>query len=385
MQLPSILRRTIPAATVMVLLCAAALHAADHHHRHHYLITNNDNSQGNTATVYRIFHDGSLRQVQVVNTGGTGVDGIGSVATKRVSALDTSQRCVYLADAGSADVAGISIDTLAATGTFKAAATDTAPDGMAVVNNGTYLYASFTGSNTIATYRIQPGCQLLFLQDVPAAGVNGSAVLDMAVHGNILVASFSDGSIESFNVASGLPVSNGDLQLSTGNTQDGSFVSGVDITADGHFAIFGGTNVPPLVEVSNISSGKLTPTTVYSGIGAGGGSEAIWLSPDETLLYLSDFSSNQVTAAFFDKATGSVSFGCTGTLRGIGFEAGLATASPTGTGSTLYVAEPDSNIGFVTITENSGTCSLVEDPTSPVNDANTITVDSIVAFPPRPF
>jgi hypothetical protein len=238
----------------------------------------------------------------------------------------------------------------------------------------------------LATYEILPGCTLKFIQDVAAAGLNGGQVLDMWVHEHILVASFQDGSIESFNVAGGVPVPNGDLQYSTGHMLYNSAPSGVDITADGHYAVFGGTNVPPLVEVSDISTGKLEPTVVYSNLGSGGGSEAIWLSPDENLLYLSNFSSSQVTATFFDRTAGAVSFGCiSAALKGGNFEAGLATAIPSGAGITLFVGEPDVNIASVRVTGGSGSCSLTEAPSSPKADGNTITIESIGVFPPRPF
>jgi 6-phosphogluconolactonase (cycloisomerase 2 family) len=376
------LLRTLAAATLALFAATSYAAAAPH-----YLITNNDNSRGNSATVYTILGDFLLKQKTVINTGGTGVDGLGAVATKRVSILNSpTQACAFLSDAGTADVAGISIPSLAATGTFKAASTDSAPFGMPVVNNGPYVYAGFTGSNTLATYQILPGCTLKFVQDIPASGVNGGSILDMWVHQNILVASFQDGSIESFNVAAGVPVSNGDLQYSTGYAQNNSFVAGVDITADGHYAIFGGTGSPPLVEVSDISSGTLRPTVVYANLGNGSGSEAIWLSPDESLLYLSNFSSNQVTATHFDKTTGTVSFGCSSpTLKGNTFEAGLATATTSGTGTTLFVAEPEINIASVHVTENSGSCSLNEDSRSPASDTSTITIESIGVYPPRPF
>lgn len=384
MKLSSKFVGTLPVALAMFIFCSIGLSAPP---VSHFLVTNNDNSRGNSATFYTVIHNGSLKQAAVVNTGGTGVDGIGSVATKRVSVLNNStQACAFISDAGSADVAGISIATLTATGTFPAASTDSGPQGVGVVNNGTFLYASFTGSKTIATYEILSGCKLKFKRDITASGLNGSPVLDMAAHGSILVASFFDGSIGSFNIAHGVPISNHDLQFSTGNTQSGSFPAGVDITADGHFAIFGGTASPALVEVSDISSGKLEPTVVFSNLGTGSGSEAIWLSPDETLLYISNFSSSQVTATLFDATTGTVSNGCTSApLKGNNFEAGLATAAQEGTGSTLYVAEPDVNIGVVNVTESSGSCSLEETQTSPVLDSNTLTIESIGSFPPRPF
>jgi len=171
----------ILAALAIATLCAMGSYAAA---GPHYLITNNDHSQSNSATFYTIINNGSLRQVAVVSTGGTGVDGIGDVATKRVSVLSSStQNCAFISDAGSADIAGISIATLTATGTFKAASTDSGPQGVGVVNNGTFLYASFTGSKTIATYQILSGCKLKFIRDIAASGLNGGAVLDMAGHG----------------------------------------------------------------------------------------------------------------------------------------------------------------------------------------------------------
>lgn len=375
--------RTAFAVAAVAIFCATLCVAEPH-----YLITNNDNTFGNTASFYSILGEGLLKQVAVISTGGTGNNGLGAVATKRVSILNKgTENCAFISDAGSNDVAGIVIATLTLAGTFKASSTDSgAAAGVGIVNNGSYLYANFTSSETLATYKISAGCSLTFLGDTPAAGLNGGAIVDMWAHGNILVASFQDGSIGSFNLSSGMAVANGDLQLSTGNLHDGSSPEGVDITADGHYAVFGGTKIPELVEVSDISSGKLTPTVVYSNVGSGSGSEAIWLSPDETLLYASSFSSNQVTAAHFDKTTGAVSTGCiSGTLKGFEFEAGLATASNSGTGGALYVAEPDFNIGIVNVIESGGTCTLTESPRSPIYDSNTVTVDSVGVFPPRPF
>jgi hypothetical protein len=43
------------------------------------------------------------------------------------------------------------------------------------------------------------------------------------------------------------------------------------------------------------------------------------------------------------------------------------------------------NIASVHVTENSGSCSLNEDPRSPASDTNTITIESIGVYPPRPF
>jgi len=383
-----LLWRTSAVAAITVF-CAIGSYAAP---LPHYLITNNDTSfstslSGNSATFFTIMHNGLLKEAAVVNTGGTGIDGIGSTATRRVSVLhSSSQDCVFISDAGTNDVAGISISTLTATGTFPASSTDNASSGLGVANNGNFLYANFTGSQTIATYQISTGCTLTFIGDTAAVGAQTfGTIIDMAVHGNVLVASFTDGSIESFNIAGGTPVPNGDLQFSTSHTQNGVGPNDVDITADGHFAIFGDGGSQGAVEVSDLSSGKLQPTVVYPNIGPADAYSAVWLSPDETLLYISNFSVRQITAAHFDAATGVVTAGCSAPLKGNNFESGLATAGTSGSGGTLYVAEPEVQIAIVSVAVSGGSCALQESPKSPANDLHTQTLQSIAAFPPRPF
>jgi hypothetical protein len=360
----------------------------------HYLITNNDNSQGNSATFYTIGAGGQLTHATVVSTGGSGWDGLGYVVTNKINVAHdrVAGDCVYLSDyvAGPhPDVTSISIATLTVTGKFQGSQTDQATNlGMGLANNASYVYANFTASQTIGTFKKMAGCQLQFVADTPAVGLGSGSIVGMIAHQNILVVTFGDGSIESFNISSGVPVSNGDLQYSTGHTQNGYNPTAVDITADGHFAVFG--DFSNVAEVSDLSSGKLAPTVVYSGLGSGSVLGGIWLSPDESVLYVSNFSSGQVEAAFFDKTTGVVSAGCTSpVLKGYNhlwaYVAGMATATRSGTGGALYIAEPDVRIGIVRLTVTGGTCSFAEAPSSPVLDSSTETLESIGVFPPRPF
>lgn len=371
---------------MLVFLSVSALAATPH-----YVVTNNDHSISNSATFYTI-RGASLTQKAVIRTGGKGNDGLGSVATKRVSILqNSSQNCAFIPNANSNDIAGIDIRTLHPAGLFKGSAIDNgSSQGIGVVNNGTYLYANFTKSQTIAAFQIGAECSLTFLQDVGAKGLGGASIIDMAAHGNILAVSYADGSISSFDTTGGVPVANGDLQSSTGHQQNGNVPSGVDIDATGRWALFGGTSNPENVEVSDISSGKLSPTVVYSSLGGGNGSEAIWISPDNATVYLSNFSSGTVTAAFLDQTTGILTQGCVSSkLSGWGQlwigPGGLGTANRTGSGGALYVTEPDTYIAITELRTNGAACTFVEAPDSPINDSSTITVESIGVFPPRPF
>ena len=361
----------------------------------HYVITNDDNHAGNTATFYALggsLNAPTLTQLAVVPTGGKG-HSEGYFAASAVNLLrDPQGQCLYFADSDSDDIAGMTLGTQQVTGNFKGSRGDTGGlVGIGIIMNDQYLYASFTGTYTIATFQVLPGCQLKFLKDTDAVGRGFGSVDGMAIHNNLLVVAYADSTIESFNISTGVPKPNNDEQLSTGSI-NGNLPAGVDITSDGHFAIFGDTSGATTVEVSDISSGKLAPTVVYS-VGTSADSNDVYLSPDETMLYISNNRGGTVTAAFFDKTTGVVSPGCTSApLRGFNskwsWTAGIATAMNTGTGQLLYVAEegpPKSAIGMVKVTVNGGTCTLKEVSTSPIPDVNSPSLRSFQTYPPRAF
>jgi len=248
-------------------LCAVSVFAAS---GPHFVVTNDDVAGSNTATFYTISSSGSLKQKKVVSTGGTGLGG-GYFATARVGVLhDKSQSCVYISDAASSDVAGIVVSSLKVAGTFKGSSTDSGNlDGIGLAMNDNYLYAGFTASNTIGTFKVLSGCKLKFVGDTPASGLNGGAVDGMKIHGNLMVVAYGDGSIESFNIANGKAKSNNDKADSTGFAS-GDYPAGVDITKDGKYAIFGDiptqSTTAVVVEVANISGGNLKKKTkVYRG------------------------------------------------------------------------------------------------------------------------
>jgi hypothetical protein len=344
-----------------------------------------------------------------VNTQGQGIGG-GYFAASRLAMLpDASAQCIYASNAGSGNISGINLQTKQLTGLFSGSEGDAGDQfGIGMVQNTNYLYAGYTASNTIATFSVLPGCQLSFLGDTPAAGLNGGSPAGMALHGNMLVVAYADGSIESFNVSDGLPVSNDDAQNSTAYLNAGSnFPEGVDITQDGHYAIFGDSSIATTIEVSDISSGKLTQTIQYtvsgertsaagppvSAVGSGVNSGALRLSPDESMIFIGNSDGGSVTAAFFNKNTGRISGGCKSpTLAGFynpwAFVGSVATRDTTGTGGVLYVADygfVGSYIGVLKITSTGLTCTLTESSGSEVPDLLTDGLLSITVFPPRTF
>ena len=365
-----------------------------------YVLTNDDNGTLNSYMSIYLATDTEQGPTLVfqnaIDIGGRGIGG-GFFGTPRINLLpDASAQCVYASNAATEDIAGINLQTQQLVGLTAGYSRDKGnTNGIGLVMNSNYLYAGYTASNTIGVFAVQSGCQLSFVDDVAVSGLNGGWIGGMAIHGNMLVVAYGDGSIQSFNIANGLPVSNNDEQNSAGFAS-AFFPESIDITQDGHFAIFGDAAVPTTVEVSDLSSGKLSPTVQYSlglptnAVGPGVNSSTVRLSPDQSLLYIGNSQNGYVTAAFFDKNTGKVTPGCassrlTGFYNPWSYIGAVATRDTTGTGGVLYAAEFGSSIAVIAVKSDGATCSLTESAASPVVDDLSPGLLSIQVFPPRPF
>jgi 6-phosphogluconolactonase (cycloisomerase 2 family) len=364
-----------------------------------YVITNDDAGGVSSASFY--LAGGSqgaptLTFARSVSIVGQGIGG-GFFGTPRLAMLPTSSpQCLYVSDAGTQDIAAINLQTQTLAGNFPPSMNDNgSSNGIGLAVNQNYLYAGYTQSNTIATFSVGAGCTLSFLGDITVTPLNGGWVAGMALNGNLLVVTYIDGSIQSFNVANGIPIPNDDEQNASGFA-NAYFPDGVDITQDGHFAIFADAAVPTTVEVSDLSSGKLAATVQYlvgqptNAIGPGVNSATVRLSPDQSLIYIGNSQNGFVTAAFFNKNTGKVTPGCSskqlsGFYNPWSYVGSLATRDTTGTGNVLYVAEFGSSIALVNVTSTGTSCTLTEAAGSPVSDVLSPGLLSIQVFPPRPF
>jgi len=348
----------------------------------------------------------SLTYQTSVQVGGVGGGGGNFGASSIVAQPSSSAQCLYVSNAGSGQIGTVNVQSQQLAGVFTGSSNDAGTsNGIGLALNQNYLYASFTDSNTIGTFQLLPGCQLSFVGDISVAGLNGGGIYAIAVHANIMIATYGDGSIQSFNLSGGTPVPNNDLQNSTGYIADyNNLPSGIDITQDGRYAIFGDGAILTVVEVSDISSGSLSPTRFYN-LGAsatavspiavlpGNASANVRLSPDESLLFISNNQSGTITAGFFNSTTGALTPGCT-SRRLAGFYnpwfylGSMVTENTSGNGGVLYVAEfgRQSSIGILTINTSGRSCGFTESSNSPVQTQISGTaLLSIWAFPPRPF
>jgi hypothetical protein len=355
-----------------------------------YFVTNDDPG----VSFYTVAPNGVLTLKQRVLTGLVSAGGY--FGANRIQAVNNGhQQCIYASTAATGEIVGIPINKLTVSGSASGSPTDTGTsNGIGLAMNTRYLYASFTGSNTIGTFALEESCGLAFLNDLPVAGLSGGMINGMAIHGGMMVTTFTDGTIESFDISTGTPVPNDDEQYSTATlkSQDATYPNSVDITRDGHYAIFGDTSSSMVVEVSDISSGKLGSTKFYRSTASISSSNVI-LSPDESVLYVVNTQGASVSAFLFDRKTGELTWGCTsGSIRGQSsnwsYLGAAALISNTGNGGGVYVAEfgDPAGIAMVTLDSSSlGRCSLRENIQSPFIDGISHGLISIGTFPPRAF
>jgi len=377
-------------ALITAVCCGAAL--AGSTGLASFVVTNDDVPAPFTssATFYAVNADGSLGAKTTVPTGGSGIGGGFFAAARAIVMPNGADACVYVSDAGSGDIAGIDAMTHTVTGNFYGFSSDSgASNGIGLAANAQYLYATYSASTTIGTFQVQAGCTLTFVSDIAAAGLNGGTADGMAIHGNIMIVTYGDGSIESFDISGGVPVSNGDQQNSTGAGDD-HLPNSVVITQDGHYAIFGDSSTKTNVEVSDISSGKLTPTVSYY-LGTAWNSGSVQLSPDEKFLFVANDSSGQITAAYFDHVTGKVYKGCTSdSLKGFytkfAYVGSVGFELSSGAGGKIYVPEfgggGKSFLGLLDLAGSGASCTLTESANSPVaNPGNNSFMLSLAAYP----
>lgn len=355
----------------------------------------------------------SLTYVTVIQTLNNFGSFGGFFGTPRIaSAPDLNTNCVYLSNSGDNTIAAVALNTQTLVNLYSGSLTDSgSPNGIGLAVTSKYLYAGYSSSQTIGVFSTSAGCGLTFLQDVPAAGKNGGGPTGIAVNSNVLVVTYGDGSIQSFDVTNGIPVPNNDLQNSLAfagpvsglNNPLGNIPNGVDISEDGRWAIFGDTATLPVVEVSSLftfAHEQLARTRAWFNLGNPTNVDAgnVHLSPDGTILYFVSNESGTVSAAFFNTATGLLTPGCTSApLQGFNSQrpwyGQIVTRDTSGTGKVLYVAEfgrfidertPRSAIGILTISVNGNSCTISESPNSPVLLPWPGAL-SLGAYPPRPY
>lgn len=373
----------------MIVLCPLAVcsgHAQDAAATH-YVVTDNDIYRAtNSATVFKL-SGASLKRSKPLLTGGWGLGGGYFGTTLQTVATVGSNMCVFVSDPGSDDIAAFNSTTKV--GNYSDPTGSGAWSGISLVARGTTLYAAYSASVSIGVWTINSNCSLTLAN----AAMNTPTyvpVNDLAVspNGKTLVVSYAQQNVDSYAVSGSTLTEKGPYNT-FGDT------AGIDITKDSKFAIFGdfsttATQVEILAINSDSSLGRSDEYNVAEG---GQDSNEVWLSPDQTLLYVSNNVSLQVTTLKFKEGAAigkRLAFDCITKLNNPGKaifnSAGLATESSTGTGGYLYVAEWGNPSAVALLKLPKGGCpaevsgSPFRNPTASGDFPVTLS-----AYPPRPF
>lgn len=385
---------------VMSVFLAANLTAQDN-----FVYTNNDETGPNTVSVFAVGDDGVLTQVpgSPFLTGGRGGPGIQGrlFATNRIR---VTGKFLYAsnADPSSNNVSGFSIDP--ETGSLTPVPGSPFPTGgdgnwgisLAPTPNGQFLYAGNHGTSDITVFSIGPEGELTTVGNrVPAGdGVNGMKVSPdgrwLAVvltyegpHGSVAIFSIESKTGE-LTAVEGSPFPARDPEGADGNA------AGVDINCASDRVFVGeGTcflgGCTTIVDVLSIDPDTRVLTPIEGSPfmpGVGWNSNVPLLSPDDSLLFVSNTFGHSVTV-FTVEQDGSLTL-----LSGSPFDTGKGGANGMAAdpdGRFLYftsgVQGPDSAVGVFTV-DSGGALTLV--PGSPFPEGRPESIMfSLAAYPPK--
>jgi len=376
----------------------------------HYVVTNEnaEGSNSNAATVFKLGGSRLNPVLNVLNTLSTG--GLPSYSTVPNVQLvrNGSDICLFLTHSESVDVAAFVYPALSEVGTYTDPSVNVTWPSLSLIAHGQYLFVgyndTYNGGYYLASWGVESGCKLTLLNTVHIDNLN---LNDLAVspNGQTLVVTYSNtasGIFDSFSIQPGGSF----VEHGPYFTMNSSQVIGVDITKDGKFSIIGirqdmGSPSTDMLAVLPIDpDGTLGSPTYFSENAIAGYSNYtayVALSPDERFLYV-DYGTDGFHTTFpvtttlnFTENPLSITYtGCSTTLKDsdAGLQAsGMATASPSGSGGALYVSEYfGSNANAVALLAiDSTTGCTTEAPSSPFYTGQSGRLNSIVAWPPRPF
>jgi 6-phosphogluconolactonase (cycloisomerase 2 family) len=365
---------------------AANLQAAGHHPA---VVTNNDLKGANSITFFK-FTGTTLQDQGSGPTGGKGIGGGFPGLNRIVLGVSGKDVCGFVSDAGSGDIGVFKVvgKVISKVGNYKDAKGSGKANGIGLAVTLKYVFAAYTSTKNIGVFAVQSGCKLKLLGTYKAAGA--IAGMRAAPNFKTLVVGYGSGvnKVDSFSIAA-----NGKL-TEHGPYAATSAASGVDITADSAYAVFGDTTSGKTqVEIYPINSdGSLGKDNNFGGdgsLGDGVGSSNVWLSVDEKFLFVSNNSSKQVTSLAFSESP-SLSYINITTLNNpnndISSTGGMTTVLPTGNGSYLAVAEdgsPDSFVGLLQINSDGSTTEVSGSPYEITGGGPGL--QSLMIGPPRPF
>ena len=367
--------RAWPAA--VLLLVFAWLLTADAQAQNGFVYVNNQTSS-NSVSAYKVGTTGSLTQISgsPFLTGGVGSNVV-CYGLARM-AVSPANNLLFVANTGDRTITPfqINVTTGALTRTpgapFASGLTADSCQGLslAVTPDGAFLMAASNGE--IRTFTVAANGALALLSST-ANCCSPNTSMSISADGRFLAVS-NQTSISMFSISAGVltPVAGSPFaKLGTGSLSALDFSCRAD-------RLFAGeaTGTPAIAESFVVdANGVLTPAPLSPYNSSGTNSNVVQLSPDNTLLFQSNQSSNSINS-FAVNPDGSITsagkFGGAGTVH---IPAGMAIDA---TGTFLYVADDTFGVASYRIGDGGVLASL-----SDLGITRPGQIQDLVAFPPR--
>lgn len=372
-------RSVVQSLCVVLTFLALAAFATQAQAQNNFVYVNNQ-AASNTVSAYRVSATGSLSAVSgsPFATGGVGANvvcfGLDRIVLSPVNNL------LFVANTGDRTISAFQINPTS--GALTRTAGSPVASGLtldscqgislAATPDGKFLMASSNGQ--IQTFSVAPSGALTLLATTPTC-CQPNAGMVISPNGQFLAIS-NQTSVSMFLIDASTGALTPVLGSPFPKTGTGS-LSGLDFSCAAD-RLYGGeaTGTPPLTDAWTVDpTGVLTPVPGTPFKGIGNNSNIVLLSPDNSLLFQSNQSTNSVNS-FHVSADGSLSgigkFGGVGTVH---IPAGMATDQ---SGTFLFVADDSFGVAVFRIGDG-GTLSSVQD--LGINRPGEI--QDLVAFPPR--
>jgi 6-phosphogluconolactonase (cycloisomerase 2 family) len=360
----------------------------------HFIVTDDNVSNGNIngASVFKLT-GATLTLSSPLVTSGKGVPVQFFGVEQQAIATAGSNVCTFVSDGATSDIVAFNTThTPVTVGTYSDLTGSGNYGGIALATRGSLLISGYTATSNIGVWTINADCSLNLAS--PASATPSSLTINgMGISPDqktVVVTSASGSpvdSVQSYAVS-------GTTLTSTGLYSTGGTPGGVDFTPDSQYLLLGDYNqFYTEVDLLAVGSDSTLSGDDYYQFDQGMDSSNVWFSPDASVVYVSNNDSHQITVLRFNE-TGATHqkliFECvTSPLKNpaggsIVHSGGLATASVTGKGGYLYVAEvgTPNAIGLLQIV--AGGCP-VEVSGSPFINPTSGYPTTLSAYPPRPF
>ena len=235
-----------------------------------YVVTDDDPAGApNSSTIYKINSNGTLTQVKVLQTGGTGLGG--GFFAEHGTTVTQNATCLFVVDAGSDDIAAFRASSFTRVGNFSNAAlsfsASDAGGSIALTPNGKYLYGGYSGSGNVGEWKVNSDCSLTFIGTYTPGGIQDeySDILPTPDGKYLIIPQIDSESAElaAINPITGSLTDTSNVNWVSINSKCqtyGCFPTGIDVTKDGKVAIFGDAAAagPPSLLTASISGGAFS-------------------------------------------------------------------------------------------------------------------------------